>query len=144
MSSSDKKRARIIKTLSKCGDIPDPERHFKALLEIKQRFDEEKDKQMLLKVFDAIGNRERLLILDTLKEKDRCVCELEAIMEKVQASVSHHLRILEQAGLIQGWKKGKFTHYSLVKCTFTKFTQMLDGWVASTRNWFGDVQQQAL
>jgi len=59
-------------------------------------------------------------------------------MEKAQASVSHHLKILEQAGLIKGWKKGKFTHYSLMRTKFERFTEILTRWIASTRNWFGD------
>jgi ArsR family transcriptional regulator len=50
--------------------------------------------------------------------KERCVCELEAILDKSQPSISHHLRELEKAGLIRGWKKGKYTYYNLVKEEF--------------------------
>jgi DNA-binding transcriptional ArsR family regulator len=36
-------------------------------------------------------------------------------MDKSQPSISFHLRKLEESGLIIGWKKGKFTHYDIVK-----------------------------
>ena len=68
----------------------------------------------LTEFLNAISNKKRLIILNILKEKDRCVCELEATLDESQPSISHHLKILESAGLIRGWKKGKFTHYDLV------------------------------
>ena len=64
---------------------------------------------------NALANKKRLIIINILKEKDRCVCELEAVLDESQPSISHHLKILENAGLIRGWKKGKFTHYDLLK-----------------------------
>jgi len=60
-----------------------------------------------------MSNNERFIIFNALKERDRCVCELEVILNKSQPSISHHLRILEGAGLIRGWKKGKFTYYGI-------------------------------
>ena len=57
-------------------------------------------------------------MFNALKEKDRCVCELEVILNKSQPSISHHLRILEGAGLIRGWKKGKFTYYGIERNNF--------------------------
>jgi len=36
-------------------------------------------------------------------------------LDESQSAVSHHLRVLEKAGLIKGWKKGKFTHYDIVE-----------------------------
>ena len=74
----------------------------------------------LLNFFNVLGNIERLIIINALKEKDRCVCELEAILDKSQPSISHHLRGLEKLNLIQGWKKGKFTYYSLKRDNLNK------------------------
>ena len=41
------------------------------------------------------------------------ILKLEAILNISQPSISHHLKILEDAGIIRGWKKGKFTYYGI-------------------------------
>lgn len=45
------------------------------------------------------------MILKALKDRDRCVFELEFILDKSQSTISHHLRKLACAGLIKGYKK---------------------------------------
>ena len=52
-------------------------------------------------------------IVKSLIGKERCVCELEAILDKSQSTISHHLRKLERANLITGFKKGNYTYYHL-------------------------------
>lgn len=73
-----------------------------------------------------LGNKERLIIVTVLKDKDRCVCELEAILDKSQPSISHHLRELEKLNLIRGWKKGKFTYYSLLKDNLNSYIEKIE------------------
>ncbi len=138
MPESDERQARIISTLAKCESITDPEKYYDDLMQVKKNFRDDGDKALLVKVVEAIGAEERMLILDCLKGKDHCVCELEAIFGKAQSSVSHHLKILEDAGLIKGWKKGKFTHYSLVRPRFERFMDIFTRWINSTLNWFGE------
>ncbi|MFW9899625.1 MAG: ArsR/SmtB family transcription factor [Candidatus Thorarchaeota archaeon] len=65
--------------------------------------------------FNALASKERLIIIESLKDQDRCVCELEAILDKSQSTISHHLRKLERAELIYSFKKGNYTYYGLVK-----------------------------
>ena len=65
--------------------------------------------------FNALASKERLIIIESLKDQDRCVCELEAILDKSQSTISHHLRKLERAGLIYSFKKGNYTYYGLIK-----------------------------
>lgn len=87
---------------------------------------EKSDKfKKLLEFCYVIGNKERLKIIAALKDNDHCVCELEAILDKSQPSISHHLRILESVGLIRSFKKGKFTHYDLVKEQFELYLNLL-------------------
>ncbi len=129
------RKNKIIQTLSKCDGIPDATKHYGELQELKEHFTKDSDKQMLCKILEAIGNQDRYLILDALAESDKCVCEIEAILNKAQSTVSHHLAILENVGLIRGWKKGKFTHYSLSKTTFKQFTKLWGTWVQSGGNW---------
>lgn len=51
-------------------------------------------------VFKALGNSMRLRILDSIKNKPRCICEIIPIVSSSQPNVSHHIKILKNAGLI--------------------------------------------
>ena len=93
--------------------------------------------RLLSQILVALGNPDRILILDALRAKDRCVCEIEVILSKSQSNISHHLGILERATLVKGWKKGKFTHYSLMKKQFQTFKAILQEWINTSTNWFG-------
>lgn len=67
----------------------------------------------LLKIFKALSDPERLKILKMLETREMCVCEITASLGSAQPNVSHHLRILKEAGLISGGKKGKWVEYEL-------------------------------
>lgn len=142
--SSKKSPKKIIETLSKCesiGGISKSEEkakiYYTNLLKLQNEFKSDLDKVKLTNLLKAFGNDDRFMLLDFLKEKDRCVCELEAVLDKTQPAISHHLRILEEQGLIQGWKKGKFTHYSLIKPRFEEFFELWQNWTIKIVNWLG-------
>ncbi|TFG13037.1 MAG: ArsR family transcriptional regulator [Promethearchaeota archaeon] len=101
--------------LCSCDNCKDSDTLFNQLSQLGKnlRYDEQLNE--FINLFSTLGNMERLIIINVLKEKDRCVCELEAILDKSQPSISHHLRELEKLNLIRGLKKGKFTYYSLNK-----------------------------
>ena len=105
----------IKEKLVKCEDVENVDLHFANLRELGDDLFQESRFDSLIEFLNALSNKKRLIILNILKEKDRCVCELEATLDESQPSISHHLKILENAGLIRGWKKGKFTHYDLIK-----------------------------
>ena len=112
------RKAKIKDTLCGCDDCTDGDAYFKNLQKIGKDLKFNDMLNSLLEFFNALGNKERLVILTALMNKERCVCELEAILDKSQPSISHHLRELEKAGLIRGWKKGKYTYYTLIKEEF--------------------------
>ncbi|MHA1987832.1 MAG: ArsR/SmtB family transcription factor [Promethearchaeota archaeon] len=124
MDSDHKKE--ILEKLVKCDDIDNPAFHFNHLRELGDNLIESPNFDDLAKFLNALGNKKRLIILSVLKKKDRCVCELEALLDESQPSVSHHLKILENAGLIRGWKKGKFTHYDLVEKKIQSYLDQLN------------------
>jgi len=101
--------------LIKCEDVENVDAHFNQLRELGDELFQDSRFNDLIEFLNALSNKKRLIILNILKEKDRCVCELEAALDESQPSISHHLKILESAGLIRGWKKGKFTHYDFIK-----------------------------
>lgn len=66
------------------------------------------------KLFKALGDDTRLSILKQLREqREVCACDFQACCEVAQPTVSHHLRILREAGLINGEKRGLWVHYTL-------------------------------
>jgi ArsR family transcriptional regulator len=101
--------------LCSCDECIEINTLFNSLQQLGKDLQLDQKINQMVDFFSALGNRERLIIINVLKDKDRCVCELEAILDKSQPSISHHLRELEKSNLIRGWKKGKFTYYSLLK-----------------------------
>jgi len=59
----------------------------------------------------ALAHPSRLLILDALKEGDRCVCELTELVGSDQSTVSKHLALLKNAGLVKVRKEGVMVYY---------------------------------
>ena len=110
-----KRAQEIKKMLCACEDCSNSTSFFDNLLKTGKNFEENKYLDVIERFTSAIASKERLIIINALKEQDRCVCELEAILNKSQSTISHHLRKLVTAGLIQGYKKQKFTYYHLFK-----------------------------
>ena len=116
----EERKLEIIESLKTCVDLHDRdlETHFENLHHIGKKLEDDDAISLLSQYFNILGNKERLKIIKVLNVKDYCVCELEAILDKSQSSISHHLRILEKRGLIRGVKRGYFTHYELIKDGF--------------------------
>ena len=65
-------------------------------------------------VAKAMGHPSRMLILDVLREGEMCVCDLTRLVGVDQSTVSRHLAVLKQAGLIQDRKEGSSVYYRLL------------------------------
>jgi DNA-binding transcriptional ArsR family regulator len=65
------------------------------------------------KVFKALADSTRLRILGLLLVREMCVCEVMAALDLTQPTASHHLGILENAGLVKDRKQGKWVFYSI-------------------------------
>ncbi|WP_461570060.1 ArsR/SmtB family transcription factor [Thermincola ferriacetica] len=63
--------------------------------------------------FKALGDETRLKIINMLAEQEMCVCEILDKLNMSQPAVSHHLKILRQAGLVKDSRDGKWIYYSL-------------------------------
>lgn len=69
------------------------------------------DKQS--RFFKALADETRLRILKLLEVREMCVCEVMVALGLTQPTASHHLGILENAGLVKDRKEGKWVFYSI-------------------------------
>lgn len=70
------------------------------------------NKQITL-IFKAFCDENRIEILRLLQHGERCACELLEELKLSQPTLSHHMKILCDSGLVKGRKEGKWTHYSI-------------------------------
>jgi len=63
--------------------------------------------------FKALSDEKRLGIVKLLRFRDMCICELMIALEMSQPNISHHIKILENAGIIERLKKGKWVFCTL-------------------------------
>ncbi len=77
-----------------------PRQHFEARAQIAK----------------AMAHPSRLMILDALGEKELCVCDLTELVGADQSTVSKHLTVLKNAGLVSGRKEGSMIYYR-VQCS---------------------------
>lgn len=70
--------------------------------------------QQALARVKALSDERRLLALAILKRrKEACGCEIQAALDLTHATVSHHMSILADAGLVTSEKRGKWTYYAV-------------------------------
>jgi ArsR family transcriptional regulator len=84
----------------------------------------------LAKGFAALADPVRLRVLSILAdapEGEVCVCDLVAPLEKSQPTISHHLKILGEAGLVHGDRRGKWVWYSLDRERLAILRSAIDG-----------------
>ncbi len=65
------------------------------------------------RIFKALADSNRLKIVKLLKEGELCACELTIALSSSQSTVSHHLSVLKNAGLIKERKEGKWSYFRL-------------------------------
>lgn len=66
-----------------------------------------------IKIFKALADTNRLKIVKILKEGELCACELTIALPNSQSTVSHHLSVLKNVGLIKERKEGKWSYFRL-------------------------------
>jgi len=64
-------------------------------------------------IFSGFGDTTRLKILRLIAEEELCACEVMVALDLTQPTTSHHLGILERAGLVSSRREGKWVFYRL-------------------------------
>ena len=65
------------------------------------------------KLFKAFGDEKRLCILELLRDGEKCACELIDRLDMPQSTLSYHMKILCETGVVEGREDGKWTYYSI-------------------------------
>ena len=85
-----------------------------------------------IKVMKALSDPNRVKIIKMLQQKLMCVCEIREALGISQSSVSKHLKILEEAGLVDFQKDGLWVNYYLTDGKKSPFASSLMG---NLRHW---------
>ena len=88
-----------------------------------------------IKVMKALSDPNRIKIIKMLQHKMMCVCELKAALEVAQPTVSKHLKILEEAGLVDSKKDGLWVNYFLADGNQSPYAACLLG---NIKHWLED------
>jgi len=79
-----------------------------------------------VRVFKAMAHPSRLRMLEAISEREQCVCELQQLIGADISTVSKHLALLKQAGLVQDEKRGTWVYYRLLCPCLKTFMKCVD------------------
>ncbi len=63
--------------------------------------------------FRALSDRTRVEIVRLLSHGERCVCELQDVLDAAQSRLSFHLKTLKEAGLVTDRREGRWVYYAV-------------------------------
>lgn len=89
----------------------------------------------LVKVLKAVADKNRLCIFKMLQHKKMCVCELSAALGISAPSVSRHLSLMKDAGLITDERDGMWTNYMLCREKLNTYAPVIQ---AQLKDWIND------
>jgi ArsR family transcriptional regulator, arsenate/arsenite/antimonite-responsive transcriptional repressor len=82
----------------------------------------------LAQVFKALGDPVRLRLVSLIGARDGgevCVCDLTSAFDLSQPTISHHLKVLREAGLIDSERRGTWVYYRLVPAALERMAAAL-------------------
>ena len=65
------------------------------------------------RIFKAFCDEKRLMVLEMLHSGEKCACTLLEKLQISQSTLSHHMKILVESGIVSARKEGKWTYYSI-------------------------------
>lgn len=88
----------------------------------------------VVEVCKALGDANRLEIIKMLSDGEKCGCILLEKLAFKQPTLSHHMKILVDCGLVLDRKEGKWHHYSLNSETFTEYKKFVKSLTCKTKD----------
>lgn len=93
-----------------------------------------------IKVMKAASDSNRVKMLKMLQHRSLCVCEMQAALGIAQPTVSNHLKVLEDAGLVTYRKSGLWVNYTVTDGSSSPYAATLLG---NLRHWLQDDPEMA-
>lgn len=84
------------------------------------------------KIFKALSDPSRLEIIDILSCGEKCACDILERFDFTQPTLSHHMKVLMECGLVECRKEGLWSHYSLNGTNCNKLILFLMNLVTET------------
>lgn len=84
------------------------------------------------RLFKALSDPNRLKIIEILSCGERCACDIQSFFEFTQPTLSHHMKILMNNGLVTCRKDGQWNHYGLNTAANQDLIGYLERLVADT------------
>jgi ArsR family transcriptional regulator len=94
-----------------------------------------------IKVMKALSDPSRVKMLKILQYKSMCVCEIQAAIGLAQPTISNHLKVLEDAGLVGYRKDGLWVNYHLADGVSSPYSASLLG---NLKHWLQDDPEVAI
>ncbi|WP_020588276.1 ArsR/SmtB family transcription factor [Desulfobacter curvatus] len=91
-----------------------------------------------IKVMKALSDPNRVKMMKMLQHRPMCVCEIKEALRIAQSTASKHLKILEDADLIRGFKDGLWVNYSLSDGSSSPFAANMIG---NLKHWLEDERE---
>lgn len=117
-------RDRLARMLDHASSSKEVNNHIEDLRELAAQTADRKEMRRLGMVFKALGDEKRLSILKLIKTREMCVCEIMAALQVTQPTASHHLGILERAGLVKERREGRWVFYSMVSPQVVRLVEL--------------------
>jgi len=89
----------------------------------------------LVRVMKALSDPGRITILKLLGARELCACEIISALGLAQPTISRHMRVLADAGLVTGRKVGSWVHYRVAEAPQSPYAQVM---LAQLAGWLDD------
>lgn len=107
-----------------CG-VKDVGKYSEDLRRLAKKTVNDREVELQSKVLRALSDPLRLKILRLLMVREMCECELIVAFGLTQPTASHHLEVLEKAGLVKSRREGKWIFFKLSGPSFVNFVDAL-------------------
>ena len=111
MEKVDQRLQRLVE--SDICQAENVEEYKEELIQLAQEVADIETVKRQSKLFKALSDEKRLRILKLLRVREMCICELMIALDMSQPNLSHHVRIMENEGIVNRIKKGKWVYCSL-------------------------------
>ena len=124
VSKLSKRLERLVET--EICPAKDVAKYAQELREIIDQVADKRTVKMESRFFKALADETRIKILKLLSLRRMCVCEIMVALDLTQPTASHHLRILENVGIVKDERKGKWIFYSIANSKLTKILKKIE------------------